>query len=91
MVRGILEANGIESEVQGEQLFGIWGALPLEEDIYPSVWIDDERLQQKARDIVNDYERKCREGESTETWTCSHCGEVLERQFSTCWKCGADR
>ena len=23
------------------------------------------------------------------SWTCSHCGEVLEPQFTQCWRCGA--
>jgi hypothetical protein len=22
------------------------------------------------------------------SWTCPKCGEVLEGQFTTCWKCG---
>lgn len=24
-------------------------------------------------------------------WACSHCGEELEEQFESCWKCGASR
>ena len=24
-------------------------------------------------------------------WTCAHCGENLEGQFTECWKCGATR
>jgi hypothetical protein len=22
-------------------------------------------------------------------WTCEHCGEALEPQFTSCWRCGA--
>ncbi len=25
------------------------------------------------------------------TWVCPECGEVVEAQFTTCWKCGAPR
>jgi hypothetical protein len=24
-----------------------------------------------------------------ESWTCAQCGEQLEPQFTTCWRCGA--
>ncbi|MCY3023010.1 MAG: hypothetical protein NTW87_28880, partial [Planctomycetota bacterium] len=27
--------------------------------------------------------------DASETWTCPICGEVLEHQFETCWKCAA--
>ncbi len=26
-----------------------------------------------------------------EPWRCSKCGEKLEPQFKSCWKCGTDR
>lgn len=26
-----------------------------------------------------------------EPWTCAACGERLEGQFDSCWRCGAER
>jgi hypothetical protein len=28
---------------------------------------------------------------SQQPWSCPRCGEQLEGQFTSCWKCGADR
>ena len=93
MLRGILASHGIASEVQGEALSSLWGALPVEE-MLPTVWIEDEGQLEIARQVIDDFERRCRLGEgetSADTWVCSNCGERLEGQFSACWRCGADR
>ncbi len=41
LIKGLLEAEGIEAEVRGELLFGGRGELPMTEDTLPSVWVHD--------------------------------------------------
>ncbi len=41
VVRGALESRGIETQVRGESLWGVRGALPVSADTAPSVWVSD--------------------------------------------------
>lgn len=92
MVRGILEAKGIECVVRGEILFGARGELPVTPETAPSVWVVEEKRYDEARRIVAQYEKANREGAPEgQTWRCQSCREVLEGQFTHCWKCGVPR
>ena len=31
------------------------------------------------------------ENENNNSWTCSHCSEILESQFEICWNCGTSK
>lgn len=89
LVRGYLEANGVEAIVRGDALTSGWGELPAD---VCSVWIVDDARVEQAQALLTDYlsgapARKF----SGERWTCVHCGEALEGQFTECWNCGAAR
>jgi len=90
MFKDLLEAEGIEAVIQGEDLFGMRGELPLTNDSLPSIWVKEVDYE-RARELVLDFE----EGENPEAagdpWTCPECGEVLESQFTVCWNCGTER
>lgn len=91
-VRGLLEADGIVSEVHGESLFGARGEAPATPDTLPSVWVLDESDAAKALGILSNYGRQ---EISTENqggaWACPACNERVESQFTECWRCGASR
>jgi hypothetical protein len=89
LVKGFLEANGIEATVRGEYLTSGWGELPTD---LCSVWISDDREYERADRLVVDFltGRIAREA-AGRSWTCERCGEILEGQFTACWKCGAAR
>ena len=92
LVKNLLELEGIESELQGEALFGALGALAITEDTLPSVWIREDSQLEKALGIVSRYEQGF--GSHViigKLWHCPKCGEMLEPQFTTCWQCGTDR
>ena len=93
MVRGILEARGIECVVRGEILFGARGGLPVTPETAPSVWVVEESRYGEARQIVAQYEKANRQAAAPDgqTWQCRSCREVLEEQFTHCWKCGTPR
>jgi len=92
MVRGILEAKGIECVVRGEILFGARGELPVTPETAPSVWVVEEARYTEARRIVAQYEKaNRRDAPEGQGWQCQSCKEMLEGQFTHCWQCGAPR
>jgi putative signal transducing protein len=84
VIKGILESEGIASDVRGESLSGAVGTLPLYE-AWPSVWVADEDAERADQLVIAAFSG---EGGSGEAWTCPGCGEELEGQFSDCWQCG---
>jgi hypothetical protein len=75
----------------GAALEGARGDIPYTQSALPSVWVNEPDLQ-AAQQIIEEF----RKGGPANThpqpnWTCPNCGEVLEGQFTTCWKCGYSR
>ena len=88
LIKGMLEAEGIRSIVRGDQLYGAYGELP----ILPTVWILDDTLAAHADRLVIEFLRgSAAQRYRHERWTCPHCGETLEGQFTDCWSCGTPR
>ena len=88
LVKGMLEAAGIRASVMGDQLYGAYGELP----VLPTVWVLDDALAAHAGGLVMDFLRGgAARRHRHERWTCAHCGEQLEGQFTECWQCGATR
>lgn len=85
-VRALLEADGIQCVLRNEALSGAMGELPLNE-CWPEVWIVNDMDAARAGKIVAQLNSEPVQGEP---WACE-CGEVLEAQFTTCWKCGRER
>jgi hypothetical protein len=81
--RNVLIAAGIDAELRNQYLAGALGDLPMLET-WPQLWVDD-ALEAAAL-------RALKIAEATPVgapWTCAQCGEELEPQFTTCWRCGA--
>lgn len=92
LVKGIIESYGIKCEVRGEHLFGARGELPITPETLPSVWIFDDNEYQKARQLIEEYDRRKKEDTKDATnWTCLKCGEESDSQFTECWNCGSSR
>lgn len=92
LLKGILENEGIQSQVQGEWLSTIRGEVPMTADTLPSVWIAHDSDFDRATEIVTAYSQQQDEGEvEGEDWLCAECGEQSEPQFTSCWSCGAER
>jgi len=99
-VKGLLFEEGIIGVVQGALLQEVWGGVPISKDGLPSVWVEEVDVP-RARPIIQEYNRR-EEAEaevfsankekedlfpSRPTWTCAHCGEKVEEQFTQCWHC----
>jgi hypothetical protein len=82
--RNLLITAGIDCEIRNQYLAGAMGELPLTET-WPQLVVEDadearslKVLERAAAPVAGD------------AWICESCGERLEPQFTTCWRCGAD-
>jgi hypothetical protein len=88
LVKGMLENEGIRALVRGDQLYGAYGELP----VLPTVWIFDDMAAMQAEHLVIEFlHGAAARRYGHQRWTCAKCGELLEGQFTDCWKCGAAR
>jgi hypothetical protein len=85
LVKNMLADAGILCEVRNGDFSQIVPAPPF----YEELWIQDDDLP-RASELLSAWQ-----GPQTMpppgTWICPECGEVVEGQFTTCWKCGAPR
>lgn len=89
MIKGFLETSGIRAIVQGDDLFGIRGGIPITPTTSASVWVAAQDFKQ-AQALVEEF-FQAETTEPGEKWYCPGCGEVLEAQFTECWNCGTSR
>ncbi|MEJ8800168.1 DUF2007 domain-containing protein [Trinickia caryophylli] len=84
----LLTVAGIPCELHNRYLHGALGEIPAEQ-CSPELWLIDERDAVIARTII---ERGMAGPESQSApWRCRQCGEMLEPQFTTCWRCATAR
>ena len=92
LVRGVLEAEGIHAEVQGESLFGSRGEAPVTADTLPSVWVLADEDELRASEVLADFGKWDVPADvQGAAWVCPNCGERVEVQFQQCWRCGTER
>jgi hypothetical protein len=85
-VRNVLEACGIPAQLKNDRLWGAVGEIPILE-AWPQVWVEHEADAARARDCLRALER----APDAPAWACPGCGEPLEGQFVSCWRCGRER
>ncbi len=83
LIKGMLSAAGIETRIFNEHLQGGLGELPFPE-VYPEIWLEDERDASRARRIIASYERPA----ELPSRRCRSCGEDSPGAFEICWCCG---
>jgi len=88
LVKGLLENAGLFAQVRNEVLSCLIGELPMTIDSRPSVWVRAEDAP-RANELVAEFNRD-RIGNG-QAWRCAGCGEMLDAQFTECWRCGASR
>ena len=85
-LRSMLEGRGIECQVRNEFLGIAAGDLPMI-DLWPELWVMHDAQFEEAMKILEGHEL---DNETSKTWTCPGCGEVIPEQFTECWKCSEE-
>ena len=81
--RNVLLTAGIECELRNQYLAGAMGDLPMMET-WPQLFVDDADEQYALNALA-----RAASAPAGSPWTCKDCGEQLEPQFTSCWRCGA--
>ncbi len=81
--RNVLISAGIDCELRNQYLAGALGDLPMLET-WPQLWVDDAFEPAALRALT-----AAAAAPAGTPWTCGQCGEELEAQFTSCWRCGA--
>lgn len=82
-LRNVLLSAGIACQIRNERLSGALGEIPFV-DCWPELWLEDERDALRAKALIDE---ELRPSARRDDWTCPHCGETIEGQFSDCWRC----
>ena len=81
---------GVDAMVRGELLTAILGEIPV--NTYPTVWVMENADFDRARRLIDEYQRQLREGIADgPDWQCPGCDELLDASFNQCWQCGRYR
>ncbi|HEY1660819.1 MAG TPA: DUF2007 domain-containing protein [Verrucomicrobiae bacterium] len=87
-LRAMLESAGILCVMRNEFTAGLAPEIPISEST-PELWIQEDSRLAEALQIKQAWRESAKIVGSA--WTCPACGENLEPQFTSCWKCGAVR
>jgi hypothetical protein len=86
-LRNVLESAGIRAFLRNENLVRLAGEVPFDQT-WPEVWILDDAKAAEAFALLQEVQRPQWQQPA---WSCPHCGQWLEGQFTSCWNCGSDR
>ena len=84
----LLDQAAIPNMVKNQRTNMLGGEVPFVE-VFPELWVIQDEDYEQAQQLLNDWE----EAQPIETtaWTCTSCGEVHQKEFTTCWKCRQER
>ena len=88
MLKSLLEEVEIVCMIRNDYLSSAMGEIPFLETS-PELWILNDEDYAKAREVLETW--RTTRIEDHDSWTCAHCGEIIEGQFTSCWQCGKER
>ena len=86
-----LSDHGVAAEVRGGQHHSLRGEVSNIRGLLPLIFIQDPGQADQARVLISDYEAMLKRAQEGDPWVCPGCGETLEPQFQSCWKCQAEK
>jgi hypothetical protein len=87
LLAGYLTDHGIPAEVRGGAWQAVEGELTNLRGALPRVYVLQDQQEEAARSLVDRYLHLMKEPPAGDPWICPTCGESLEPQFLSCWKC----
>lgn len=85
LFRAILEGYGIDCWIKNEFLSAGVGEIPPIE-CWPQLCVNDDDYVEAQRIVDETLSEK-----DLPVWQCASCGELIEGQFTACWRCGKSR
>lgn len=85
-LKDLLETAGITGVIKNDIPAYLTGDNAM---FAPELWIEDDSRLDEALEIKKDYLGP--QSTPGASWTCPKCGEKIEAQFDSCWKCGTAR
>jgi len=87
-LKSFLEQEGIPCLLKNELMIGLSGEVPINESS-PQLWIANDDDEPRARELLREW--KTADEQPASDWGCPECHELVEGQFTSCWKCGTAR
>ena len=87
-LKNLLQSAGIRCRIRNEDLVRLAGEVPFPECILQLV-PEREEDTPAAEKLLADFLRPPLQ--PVKPWRCPDCGEMIEGQFTACWKCGGNR
>ena len=84
--RNVLLTAGIVCELRHQYLAGALGDLPMLET-WPELLVAEQDEQYALSVLRGAHAAPA----GAAAWNCPACGESLEPQFTSCWRCGHER
>src|SRR5690349_12524319 len=56
----------------------------------PCVFVDDRNFE-RAKELLAQFASRASLSKPRPGWNCLNCGQIVESQFDTCWKCSTPR
>jgi hypothetical protein len=88
LLKDLVEKALIPCVTRNDYLSAASGGIPFTE-CYPELWILDDEDYPRAKEILDRWLTPQNQG--PDFWACPGCGERIEGQFTSCWKCGTLR
>lgn len=88
LLKSRLEEAGIACIIRNEQTSMAAGPLPYLECV-PELWVLHDEDYARTQALLSEWEEQA--NQPMTAWICPGCGEELEGQFVSCWKCGHER
>jgi len=85
MLQSIIERAGIQHEVRNDATSASYPVGPF----FPELWILRDEDFARAVELLKAW--RATPSTTQRPWNCPSCGESLEGQFASCWKCGTVR
>ena len=87
-LKNLLQSAGIRCRLRNEDLVRLAGEIPFPECSL-QLLVERAEDQSAAETLVREFLRPQRQ--THESWRCRSCDEMIEGQFTACWKCGCNR
>ena len=84
----LLDQAEIPCTIKNQRSNMLGGEVPFVE-VFPELWVLQDEDFEQAQKLLKDWEEA--PPLDNTAWTCASCGEIHQKEFTTCWKCNKER